>query len=605
MSAPFAYAYTHTTTEATTGYFSCEPVDTLSFDQALSQLEASPMDEFLHTYVLRQLAQRPVDELRTLAQQALGSDAPPKKAQSKGKKKDKTSDRPNPMPRPVLAALILECALLNEAFSPLQDMFSPLPATTRQLAEHSPLVFLRWSLLEDAPLHAAWSALFAANITQHSPLPHPQDDELPLLYPPDTQPAPFTPAFISAQPPATPATPLSLAELHAQLKASPATPWGRPPAQETASRALELLVENGIIAGVEMRHEASLSPIALLRKWQVDIAVQHGRHEYTLQGQATTYGRGLCVADARASYAMEMVERASAYASVDAHGIVGTSRSMPLFTARYSELVAKGTAALDPNSLPLEVPYADSTLHWLEAHSAGSGECVLVPAQAVYLFCNLDETALMSAPGSTGLAAGNTLAEAKVAALTEIFERDAEATQPFSKHKCFILRTKDARLQSLLDDYAARGIQVQFQDITTEFGIPCYQCFVRGHKGDLARATGAGLNGARAALAALTEVPYPYPHGPRSGPALPHLPERILEDLPDYTLESPTRNLALLENLLAQHGLQALYVELTREDLEFPVVRAIIPHLELGSEFDKYARIRQRLFCNYLSLFKN
>lgn len=627
MSAPFAYAYTHTTTEATTGYFSCEPVTPLTFDEALTLLEASPLDEFLHTYALRQLATRPVDDLRSLAAQALGTAPAQKKpaAQQGQVQSDKapSSSAVSPSPlafpiaHPVLAALLLECALLHEGLAPLQDLFQPLPDMTRALAEYSPLIFLRWSLQEDAPLHTAWSALFAANITQHSPLPHPQDDELPLLYPADS-PQPFcAPIFTlstagpdSAGPTASAPLstgPQSLAELHAALKASPTpppTPWSRPPAQETATRALELLVENGVIAGGEMRHEASLSPIALLRKWQVDIAVQHGRHNYSLRGQATTYGRGLSVADARASYAMEMVERASAYASVNAHGIVGTSRPMPLVTARYSELLAQGTAALDPNTLPLEVPYTDSPLHWLEAYNT-VGDCVLVPAQAVYLFCNLDETSLMSAPGSTGLASGNTLAEAKVAALTEIFERDAEATRPFDKRKCFRLRSNDPRLQALLDDYEARGIQVQFQDISTEFGIPCYQCFVRGHKGALARATGAGLKGARAALAALTEVPYPYPHGPRSGPALPHLPERVLEELSDYSLESPTRNLALLENMLHQHGLQALYVELTRNDLEFPVVRAIVPHLELGSEFDRYARIRPRLFYNYLSMFTN
>lgn len=572
MTAPFPYAYTHTATEATTGYFSCEPVTELPFEDALARLCDSPMDEFLHTFALRQLGKRSPDEMHALCLQALGPD----------------SSSPA---QPVLAALLLECALLNAAFAPLKAHFQPdIAAVTRNLVAYSPLIFLRWSLMDATELHAAWSRLFADNITEHRPLPHPQDEDLPLLH--------FAPAPARAL-----QSPTSLAQLHAELKAQPATPWGRPPAQETATRALELLVENGIIAGVEMRHEASLSPIALLRKWQVDIKVHNGSLNYTLQGQATTYGRGLSLADARASYAMEMVERASAYASVDKDGIVGTSRPMPLIKARYSALQAQGTAALDPNSLPLDVPYTDAPLYWLEAQEAGTNACVLVPAQAVYLFCNLDEAALMQSAGSTGLASGNTLAEAKVAALTEILERDAESTSPFTRQRCFSLRSTDARLQSLLDDYAARGIQIQFQDITTEFGLPCYQCFVRGAKGALSRATGAGLSGARAALAALTEVPYPYPNGPRSGPALPHLPERILEELPDFTLESPTRNLTLLENLLHSHGLQVLYVEMTRTDLEFPVVRAIIPGLELGAEFDSYSRIRPRLFRNYCALF--
>lgn len=572
MSAPFAYAYTHTTTEATTGYFSCEPVPPLPFDEALSRLETSPMDEFLHTYVLRQLGERPLAELEVLGVMALGA-----------------TQNPLQPERPVLAALLLECALLHSTFAPLKELFQPhLTAASRALCAYTPLLFLRWSLLEDTSLHAAWSKLFAANSTDHRPLPHPNDEDLPLL---------DLPAADSAGQSAT------LPSLHAALKATPATPWGRPPAQETAARALEVLVENGIIAGVEMRHEASLSPIALLRKWQVGIAVNSGALHYTLQGEATTYGRGLSVADARASYAMEMVERASAYASVDENGIVGAAQPMPLIKARYSELCTQGTAALNPNTMPLDIPYDDAPLYWLEAQAADDHSCVLVPAQAVYLFWNLDEPALMQSAGSTGLASGNTLAEAKQAALTEIVERDAEATTPFNKRDCFTLRSNDPRLQALLDDYAARGIYIQFQDITTEFGLPCYRCFVRGHKGALAQATGAHLNGARAALAALTEVPYPYPHGPQSGPALPHLPERILEELPDYSLESPTRNLILLEKLLHAHGRQVLYVELTREDLEFPVVRALVPGLELTTEFDTYSRIRPRLYHRYLAMF--
>ena len=63
-------------------------------------------------------------------------------------------------------------------------------------------------------------------------------------------------------------------------------------------------MESGVVDGPEMRHEASLSPIALLRGWQVDIAVQSGAVRHTLKGKATAYGRGLSLAAARASYAM-------------------------------------------------------------------------------------------------------------------------------------------------------------------------------------------------------------------------------------------------------------------------------------------------------------
>lgn len=589
------YAYRHTVTEATTGYFSCEPDPELTFDEALLQLEATPQDEFLHRCLLRQLGARSLDALKELAQEA--------------------------QCRPVLLALLLECSVVNADLAALADCF--LPDALQRCLDVTPLPYLRWSLLPDRDLHTAWSAFFAANVTGHHKLPHPEEEDLTPVY---TRQEAEQASVVGAVPANVPANTADnvvgnvvgnvavatvqandtnlLATVHAQLKATPAPSWERPPAQETAQRALELLVENGIIAGVEMRHEASLSPIALLRKWQLDMAVHCGKLNYTLRGVATTYGRGLSLADARASYAMEMVERASAYASVrGGEGqceVVGLTRATPLFYGSRQQLQSEGYVVFDPDLLPLEVPYAQQPLYWMEAQEAGTGQWVLVPAQCVYLFCNLDEAALSMSPSSTGLASGNSVAEAKVAALTEILERDAEATIPYDRSLCFILRSRDARLQSLLDDYAARGMHVHFLDLTNEWGMPCYQAFVMGRKGEIFRATGAGLSGARAALSALTEVPYPYPHGPVSAPPLRALPERVLEDLPDYRLESPTRHVQLLEAVLQRQGRHPLYVELTREDLEFPVVRAIIPGLELTPEMDSFSRIRPRLFLNYL-----
>lgn len=567
------YAYRHTVTEATTGYFSCEPDPELTFDAALARLEATPLDEFLHRMLLRYLGARPLEELQGLAQRS--------------------------SERLVLQALLLECAVINADLAVLQASFAP-DALERCL-DATPLPYLRWSQLPSRELHTAWSVFFAANITGHHILPHPDEEELPLLY--TLQEAEQASAGEGGENPGEDGAAL-LAHVHAELLRTPAPAWQRPPAKETALRALELLVENGIVAGVEMRHEASLSPIALLRKWQLDIAVRCGNLDYTLRGEATTYGRGLSLADARASYAMEMVERASAYANVDGGPgqctVKGLTRATPLFHGTRDALQAQGHRVLDPDRLPLEVPYAEQALYWMESEEAGTGHCVLVPAQSVYLFCNLDEAALCMSPGSTGLASGNSLAEAKAAALTEILERDAEATVPYDRSRCFTLRSRDARLQSLLDDYAARGIHVQFLDLTSEWGVPCYQAFVMGARGELFRATGAGLSGERAALSALTEVPYPYPGGAPSAPPLRALPERLLEELPDYRLESPTRHVQLLETVLARRGHRPLYVELTREDLEFPVVRAIIPGLELTPEVDGFSRIRPRLFRNYL-----
>lgn len=563
------YRYTHTETEATTGYFSCEPPKDMTFDEGVAWLEAHPNDDFMHRHLLRAVnAERP-DVIEKHIRTAGG--------------------------RPAFAALLYEACALHAERRHLLELFSEQfpglsPEELKQLfRQHTPLPYLAWSELPDRELHRGWCHLFRENIQKHHMLPLPEDADLPPLYP-DEIAAPLEEAPILA--------------IHKRLMGTPGTPWTRPPSQETAQRALDTLLENGVIAGIEMRHEASLSPIALLRRWQLDISVRNGSLNYALQGEATTYGRGLSLADTRASYAMEMIERASSYASVGPEGILGLTRPQPLRLARYSELVQEGTAALDPNSIPLEVPYADQPLYWLEGHTphAGSTRPVLVPAQMVYLFSNLDEVALFTSSSSTGLASGNTLEEAKVAALTEIIERDAEATTTYDRSRCFKAVTDDPRLGSLLNDYAARGINIQFQDMTTEFGIPCYTCFVMGPRGTVARGTGAGLDGRRAAISAMTETPYPYPGGAPSGPGLRGLPERRLEDLPNFALESPARNLALLEETLAATGRQPVYVELTLERFGLPVVKALIPDMELTADFDDFTRISKRLYRSYLRM---
>lgn len=186
-----------------------------------------------------------------------------------------------------------------------------------------------------------------------------------------------------------------------------------------------------------------------------------------------------------------------------------------------------------------------------------AGSIVLVPVQAVGLFCNLDEPALFLSPGSTGLASGgSSMAEARVAALAEILERDAEATVPWRRDQCFELETPDTSqpLAVLLADYARRGIHVWFRDMTTEFGVPCYQSFVTG-EATAVLSEGRERDFPGQSLSALTETPYPYPNGPASAKAPAGLARRKLEELPDYRLDSPgERNLLLLETVLASHG---------------------------------------------------
>lgn len=379
----------------------------------------------------------------------------------------------------------------------------------------------------------------------------------------------------------------------------------RPPLEETTRVALEKLERLGIPAGEVQRHVASLSPVALIRQWRVEFAVRNGRHDFRVRGIQNSYGRGLGLPEARASLAMEMIERCSAFASVEEDRVAGYAREYPLRYARYSELERAGVPAVNPNRLALEAPYSDEPLYWIEGEGRGDEGpvSVWVPAQCVFLFCNLDEVKLFSALGSTGLASGNTMAEARLAALYEIIERDHDGVTPFHPSQCFTVETEDPGVGKLLAQYRELGIHLQFQDLTSELGVPCCKCFVREMGGRIVKGTGCHLDARRALLSAMTETPYAFPYGPPSGTGLHGLVRVPLENLPDYSLGNSAADLLLLETLLAEWGYLPVYVDLTRRDIGLPVVRAIVPGMEITADFDPFSRVHPRLFANYRRLF--
>ena len=75
---------------------------------------------------------------------------------------------------------------------------------------------------------------------------------------------------------------------------------------------------------------------------------------------------------------------------------------------------------------------------------------------------------------------------------------------------------------------------------------------------------------------------------------------RMLEDLPDHSTGSAAGDLALLEAILKGRGFSPLYADLTKRELRLPVFRAIVPGLEIVSDFDRFTRISPRLWRDVL-----
>jgi len=562
---PVDYELRLITTESATGYFGCIPRKDLGFDRMLAYARTHPNDEFMRRHLLRTIGAWEGPHLKEYVGAAGPQDG-------------------------FLRVLLWEACQLRSDSGKWRRHFPPKILKT--LAGHSPQVDLKSHMLKDRGLHRKWVGVFRKNIQDHGALPDPATIEWP---------APFGEK-----------KPRGLLEPRETLKEifgkSPPVSGAACPSRLTPEKvhalALARLKEAGVVVGQEMRHTSSLSPVAILRRWQMKTAVRMGRHDFSLSGELTAYGRGIDFEAARAACAMEVVERCSSFAGFDGRGPVGYANTPTVVQGRLSDLRANNVDVLDPNDLALEAPYRDEPLYWVEAaeQTPQGARPIFIPAQCVFLFCNLDEIKLFSALGSTGLGSGVSAAGARLSALSEVIERDSEGTMPFAPGLCFEIESEEPRLAGLLESYRQNGIHVQFQDITPPMGLPCCKCFVASADGKIAKGTGAHLDARRALLSALTETPFPYPGGGPSRPAMEGLMRVPVEALPNYSTGIEEQDLRMLETLLLSNGFRVIYADLTRADVGLPVVRAIVPSMEILADFDRFSRVHPRLYANYLKL---
>jgi len=553
-------------TADSTGFFAAEPATPISIEEGLEVLRDCPNDSFLHAHLLSIIGTFPLEQVKDLLE---------------GTQK---SDR-------ILRALLLEAALTYAHLFALKNRFTQQAA--KSLTGYSPSILIRSFYRPDQSLHRSWAEVFHANLFCHRPLSPPE--KIGLSFPVKGASAEEKPLSGGAH----------LKDVVERLpvgrKAKGPTP---PTLMETITTAEKRLDALDLFEGPEMRHQSSLSPFALMRKWRFSHRIDTGKLHYSISSVQTSYGRGLSLESARASCLMEVVERCSAFVSVEEMGLLGTRRSHPLIHGSLSDLLKDGYPMLDPNDLSLEVPYQDEPLYWMEGEqlTRDGFKAVWVPVQCVFLFCNLDERSLFSGLGSTGLASGNRVEEARLSALYEVLERDSEAVNPYHPSRCFRIYATGERMKGLFEDYQMRGIHVFFQDTSPAYGMPCCTCFVTHRDGTVAKGGGVNLDGKRAVLSALTEVPYPYPAGPPSLPAPPNLPWLAFEALPDFSTGIPLQDLKLVEETLFSNGYSPIYVDIARKDLDFPVVKALVPGCEMMADFDAYSRIPSRLFSNYLKI---
>jgi len=544
------------------GWFACVPEPEPTFEKALLYSREHLNDLFMRRHLLNIMREFEPTRLESIILKARNHDLH-------------------------LLSLAYEACILNTRFESLKGHFQGMDP--QELAECTPMIVIPSTARDDSEQNFYWLKQFSANANLLRPLPSP--DEAPF-------PVPFDPEAIDDWRRRV----VSIKEIASPSAKGRIAP-DSPPQKEATKRLRNKLEQLGVLTGWDMRTEATLSPFAIERPWNLHISVDDRTNQWQLSGTQTGYGRGLNISHARISCLMEIVERYSAFASIGSGRVQGYRKGYPLIRGSYDDLMAKGIKAVNPNDMCLEVPYRGQSISWIEAErvSGESTEAVHVPAQMVFLFSNLDEVSLTSGLSSNGLAAGSTLESARLSALLEVIERDAEKVIPYTRKQAFLLRSDDRKVSDILEDCGQKGIQIQFLDITPEIGVPCYKAFVQGPGGVILKGTGAHLEGRHALLSAMTEIPYPYPYWFGSMPAPQGLEYVQYEDLPDYASGDPSKDLDFLERLLIRNGYTPVYVDLTREDLGIPVVKALVPGLEIMTVLDRFSPLGLRQFGHYLA----
>jgi thioglycine synthase len=317
------------------------------------------------------------------------------------------------------------------------------------------------------------------------------------------------------------------------------------------------------------------------------------------EGAVSVYnGKGATPTEARVSAVMEGIERYSA----EIH-------DRPVVAGTYPELAAKGRAT-DPRTLNLpRGADPDGRLPWVEAWDIVADEGVLVPAHAVFHPLPRGCPPLFRT-NTNGLASGNTLEEAVFHGLAEIVERDAWSLVEVTKQPGPRITDPPPGLPAeLLRKFAEAKVEVTVRDITSDLGVPtCAAVADDALLRDprlLTIGMGTHTSARIAFLRALTEVAQSrltQIHGAREDTTTADIRTRMGYDrvrrmnrywfeadsevpftaLPSADHDDFLKDIGAVVSALGKAGMpRVLVADLTRPEVGVPVVRVIVPGLEV------------------------
>lgn len=332
------------------------------------------------------------------------------------------------------------------------------------------------------------------------------------------------------------------------------------------------------------------------------------------RSSAVFHGKGLDVAAAKASGIMEAVETWHA-----------EHIRLPLRLAGLAELRRSENVA-DVRRLPLTVASRfedDLPILWVEGDDLIGGERMWVPFETVHMDATLREAsgAGCFAASTNGLASGNHLLEATSHALCEVIERDATSLWrcrwPSQRDgmRLDLVTVGDEACRSVLAHLRGAELDVAVWDVTTDVGVPAFQCLVLDRTGEVSHlGQGSGCHPASeiALLRALTEavqVRTTYIVGSREdirhddyfretldarmkSARLLMRPVDTMRDfgaLPSHVFNDLRSEVDWILGCLGSAGIhQAVAIDLTHPEFGVPVVRVVVPGLEGSDHLPDY-----------------
>lgn len=325
------------------------------------------------------------------------------------------------------------------------------------------------------------------------------------------------------------------------------------------------------------------------------------------QGAVKNYnGKGVTPEQAEASAVMEAMERYSAEQRDDDEIVYGT----------FSQACEVGLT-IDPKDLILPYRtldiYDTAEIAWVQGFEMLRGSPIWVPACAVFHPYFPDTDLQLFRYHTNGIASGNTMEEAILHALFELIERDAwSMAEDRGRAFADVMVDDDSVPGRLLKKFEEQGIKIYLKDLTHDIGIPTIGAAaddtVTKDPELLTIGVGTHLNPEIACIRAITEVAQSrttHKHGVKGNARLlkiandmgydkvkavnriwySELEEKVrLKDMKDLSTPYVLDDIEVVLDRLVKTGFDmVIAVDLTRPETGIPVVRMIVPGLEVST----------------------